>query len=385
MDPNGRRILMVMDSLAVGGTETHVLSVVKALRSLGVRPLYAGAGGPLYEAYARAGVPMYDVDLTPGTLADPADAPRTVQRLKRVIQGGQADLVHVHQMPSGLYAARAAAELGVPVAFSVHGTYYSSGQLEEMRRLGASFVSVSRPVERFLRELGIPSFLVPNGVDSDEFYPAPAPERLRRKWKIPPDAVVIVYVSRLAWDKAAVCSMLLRAAAGIRRRTGRNLHVVAVGGGPQYREIERLADSLQSPVGESFLHLTGGQTKVRDFYAMADLVVGTGRVALEAMFCAKPVLAIGNHGYFGLVEPSSYAQAWDRYFGDHDSLSKTDVNLIASDLEAALADRLRLRRIGDQAFEWVRGTFDIHRIGLMLAGVYENAIRGAAERKGGRS
>ncbi|MBM7567764.1 hypothetical protein JOC55_004737 [Paenibacillus sacheonensis] len=42
---NRIRLLMVMDSLAVGGTETYVLSLVTAFPQLGILPVYAGGSG----------------------------------------------------------------------------------------------------------------------------------------------------------------------------------------------------------------------------------------------------------------------------------------------------------------------------------------------------
>ncbi|RUS46784.1 glycosyltransferase [Cohnella sp. AR92] len=380
--PERSKVLMVMDSLAVGGTETHVLSLVKALGRVGIQPYYAGAGGRMYEAYARAGCPMYKIDLTPGRLLNPSAGEAVVGELRRIMRFKAVRIVHVHQTPSGVYAAIAARELGIPVVFTVHGAYYSHEQLREMKELGCLFISVSLPVQAYLNGLGIESELVPNAVDPLEFYPGPAPSGLRESLGIPDAAPVVVYASRLAWDKAAVCSMLIRAAARIKDGRGASLHLVVVGDGNQYEEIKRIAQQTQKETGRRFIHLVGSQTRIRDYLALGDLVVGTGRVALEAMHCAKPVLAIGNHGYFGMVEPQVYDRAWEMYFGDHASERRPTEEVIADRLALELEAPDRLRWMGNSARKWASERFGIDRIGESLRRIYGRAAEAAREGRG---
>lgn len=52
-------------------------------------------------------------------------------------------------------------------------------------------------------------------------------------------------------------------------------------------------------------------------YYAADVIVGTGRVALEAMACAKPVVAAGVAGYCGVVKPQNIDKVIQCHFGDH--------------------------------------------------------------------
>ncbi|SEO04646.1 glycosyltransferase [Paenibacillus sp. OV219] len=367
------RILMVMDSLAVGGTETYVLSLVKAFPSLGVMPVYAGGTGVMYEAFARAGCPIHRVDLTAEQLQDPARQEHAEQTLTQIMHSRKIDLVHIHQTPSGLYAAQAARKLGIPVVFTVHGAYYPSDQLQQMQAAGCTFISVSLPVQAYLERQGIPSHVIANGIDFEQ-YRSESSSALRAGLRIPDGKKVVVYASRLAWDKAVVCAMLVRAARTIQLNGTIPLHVVIAGTGNQAAAIAELAETVNLECGTSFVHLVGSQMQMRDYYNLGDLVVGTGRVALEAMACGKPVLAIGNHGYFGFVDQPVYDEAWQYYFGDHDSKERPSEQRIGGALSDALASSDRLEEMGRQGQAWARANFHIRDKALQMKQLYYSLL-----------
>ncbi|NBD24837.1 glycosyltransferase [Paenibacillus glycinis] len=374
MTRNRIRLLMVMDSLAVGGTETYVLSLVKAFPSLGVMPAYAGGTGAMYDAFARAGCPIHRVELSAEQLLQPARQEEAERALAQIMRSRKIDLVHVHQTPSGLHAANAARKLGIPVVFTVHGAYYPPDQLQLMQAAGCAFVSVSLPVQAYLARQGIPSQVIANGIDFEQ-YRSESSAALRAGLRIPNGEQVVVYASRLAWDKATVCAMLVRAARTIRLDGAIPLHVVIAGSGSQAAAIAELAETANRECGANFVHLVGSQMQMRDYYNMGDLVVGTGRVALEAMACGKPVLAIGNHGYFGLVGQAAYDEAWRYYFGDHDSKARPSEQLIGEAIRRALASGDRLEETGRQSQAWARANFHIRDKALEMKQLYDDCFR----------
>ncbi|QHW31011.1 glycosyltransferase family 4 protein [Paenibacillus rhizovicinus] len=367
---NRIRLLMVMDSLNVGGTETYVLSLIKAFPSLGVMPVYAGGTGVMYEAFARAGCPIHRVELRAEQLLDPARQEQAVLALTQIMRSRKINLVHIHQTPSGLYAAEAARKLGIPVVFTVHGAYYPPDQLQLMKAAGCTFVSVSPPVYAYLERQGISSHLIGNGIDFEQ-YRSESSAELRARLRIPEGEKVVVYASRLAWDKAAVCAMLVRAARTIRLSGTLPLHVVIAGSGNQAAAIAELAETVNLECGATFIHLVGSQMQMRDYYNLGDLVVGTGRVALEAMACGKPLLAIGNHGYFGFVNPPVYSEAWQYYFGDHDSKERPSEQRIGEAIREAFASAGKLEEMGRQGQAWARDNFLIRDKAIQMKRLYD--------------
>jgi glycosyltransferase involved in cell wall biosynthesis len=374
MTRNRIRLLMVMDSLAVGGTETYVLSLVKAFPSLGVMPVYAGGTGVMYEAYARAGCPIHRVELTAEQLLNPAIQVKAVYKLTQIMRSRKIDLVHIHQTPSGLYAVEAARKLGIPVVFTVHGAYYPPEQLQLMKAGGCTFISVSLPVQAYLDALGIPSHLIANGINFEQ-YRSESSAALRASLRIPEGEKIVVYASRLAWDKAAVCAMLVRAARTMRLNESLPLHLVIAGSGNQAAAIAELAETVNHECNTTFVHLVGSQLQMRDYYNLGDLVVGTGRVALEAMACGKPVLAIGNHGYFGIVDQPVYDEAWQYYFGDHNSKERPSEQRIGEVISEALASADKLKEMGLQGQAWARANFHIRDKALQMKLLYNSLLQ----------
>lgn len=375
------RVLMVMDSLSVGGTETYVLSLVRAFPRIGVQPVYAGAGGAMYEPYARAGCPIHIVNLAAGSLLAPEWQDPVERALAQIMRRRHIDVVHVHQTPSGLYAAAAADKLGIPVVITVHGAYYLPQQLRGLADNGVAFISVSKPVEAYLAHQGIASELIPNGIDGAEFYPESS-AGARESLGLSPDAQVIVYASRLAWDKAGACLMLIRAARALRKEGRDRLRVVIAGDGNQYAAVKELADAVNAEEGEPFVQLAGNQTAMRRFYNIGDVVVGTGRVALEAMACGKPVLAVGNHGYFGLVRADNRDAAWTCYFGDHDSRERPDEQRMAEELASALDDPRSLAAIGENSRAWALSQFHIQDKAVRMKALYRSLLRNTPKERG---
>ncbi|GAA4702225.1 glycosyltransferase family 4 protein [Brevibacillus fulvus] len=377
------RILMVMDSLDMGGTETHVLSLSKVLRELGGELYYLGADGPFREAFVNAGFQVHLTDSQLNLL--PADHSPTIKRFGDLIRQANIDVVHVHQTPSGLLAAAAAKQQGVPVVFTLHGTYYPRAEAIKLAQMSDAAISVSKPVQRFWQKAQIVSQVIPNGIDPASFAPVSAEEaaKIKGELQLTDDATIITYVSRLAWGKATVCDMVMRAVKSIAADIS-HLHLLIVGAGAEFKRIQSIAQSINRSFEKPLIQLIGEQADVRPFYGLSTIIVGTGRVALEAMACGKPVLAVGNHGFFGLVTPDNYTLAWEQYFGDHDSRQKTSIKLLADGLREALAEPVLLADAGARGREWISQTFPIQRIGQELMDVYRLVMTGQ-QGKGGRA
>ncbi|MDF2681202.1 MAG: glycosyltransferase [Brevibacillus sp.] len=366
------RILMVLDSMGTGGTETYVLSISKPFLARGARLFYAGADGPFHQEFVKAGFQIQLVESNEIPLHERKDFLKRAYR--QIMEQQNITIVHVHMTPSGIIAASAAKELGIPVVFTMHGTYYPREEAIELAQLCDAIISVSKPVERYWRAFGIASAVISNGVNLEEFHPQKSEVKQTTDLPdIPDHATVVTYVSRLAWQKASVCNMVLRSTKTMLEMN--DLHIVVVGTGALAFHVHELARNLNKMKKETYIHVVGEQTDVKPYYQRSDLVIGTGRVALEAMACGKPLLAIGNHGFVGLITPEHYVKAWDCYFGDHDSIEKPSPALIAEALRQALRDRGALRTIGIRGREWISSHFDIVQKGQEILDLYERVKR----------
>jgi len=85
-----------------------------------------------------------------------------------------------------------------------------------------------------------------------------------------------------------------------------NIHAFIIGDGHGFNDIKETADRINNSSEEEFIHLFGERINMINFYSNSDCVVGTGRVALEAMACGKPLIATGNQGYFVLLTQNNF-------------------------------------------------------------------------------
>lgn len=367
------RLLMVLDSLAVGGTETQVLSVIVELQKLGAHVVVVAGPGSLCESYRDTGC-VVEVIPFPLTSAVRPDVWRqTTREVQAIMTREEINRVHAHQTPSARFVYQVAKELGIPFFFTVHGTYYDRKSLLALIDGGTTVLSVSPPVEEWLQSLGVKSTLVPNGIDLTR-YQSGSEKSVRVKSGIPDDATVVVYASRLAWEKADICIQFLDAAKHLRQNGFPTLHALVAGDGAGAHAVRGHMDLVHRQTQFAFIHMLGECLDMVPVLCASDGVVGTGRVALEAMACERPVIAVGCQGLYGLVDSHNYDDAFAHYYGDHRARCEMDTTGLAVNMAVLLAmSRESRRRIGSQSRNYVETHFDVRAVTRLLWDLYQSA------------
>ena len=153
----------------------------------------------------------------------------------------------------------------------------------------------SRLMCEYLNELGVPHALhQPLGVDAEVFSPARRSGGLRARLGLPGQARVLIYAGRFAREKNL--PVLLQAFA----RLGRPYHLLLIGG---QRAARPAANVTMLPYRRDSVELA-------QWIASADALVhaGTretfGLVILEAMACARPVVAARAGAFPELIDES---------------------------------------------------------------------------------
>jgi glycosyltransferase involved in cell wall biosynthesis len=248
--------------------------------------------------------------------ADDSSLPGAVVRLRRIVDEVSPDVVHLHSGRAGL-VGRLVVRDRIPTVFQPHAWSFlasrggAKGASLRWERYAARWatelVCVSTTERQLGESLGIhaPTSVIPNGVDLVEFRPAGPRDRVHaRKLLGLDDVPTVLCVGALMVQKGQ--QDLLTDWPVIRDRVP-EAELLLVGDGPDRRALERLADGLPG------VRFVGSRTDVPLWMAAADVVVvpsrweGMALVPLEAMACARSVVATDVIGVVDSVPPGAGA------------------------------------------------------------------------------
>ncbi len=163
---------------------------------------------------------------------------------------------------------------------------------------------------------------------------------------------VVAWIGRLTGPKGALARRLIREV--FPGFTGIRFVIV---GGP-------LDDELPGTAAGN-ISFTGWISDIARFITGLDLVIGSGRVALEAMRAGVPVLAVGEARHIGFIDPETFPAARHTNFGDCDASTAPDVRAVASDLARFAAGfRPDTSRYGEllREYSWDRVAPDVQDV-----------------------
>ena len=245
---------------------------------------------------------------------------RNIIKVVRLCRQQRIDVIHAHSRAASWVANLASKWAGVGYVSTVHGRQKVHKSSSGWNIYGKNIIAVCDHIADHLhRELNIPDStirVVRNGLAAVESLPSAAMTL--------PDSPLVVWVGRLTGPKGEIAHRLaFEIAAKFPKARFRFV------GGPALPE-----SWPQSPANVEF---TGQADDVSVHYREANLVIGAGRVALEAMQYNKPVMAIGECCYIGLLTEQTMPQAKATNFGDCFDPAYLDWTQLEQDLDAFLS------------------------------------------------
>lgn len=254
--------------------------------------------------------------------------------LLRELAAWQPDIIHSQCEFSTFRVASALSNrLGVPIVHTYHTVYEDyTHYFSPSRRVGrfmasafsrwicgrtACIVAPTAKVERLLRDYGVRCRIevIPTGVDLGAYRQEPDPgrmEELRRRWGIPADRTVLLYLGRMAKEKNL--EQLIDQIAAADRR---DAVLLLVGDGPD-REAA-LERARERGVSAIYTGMVPHQ-EAPDYYRLGDLFVTAstsetqGLTYFEALAAGLPVLCRRDPCVEGVVD--SGVNGWQYESGE---------------------------------------------------------------------
>ena len=305
--------------------------------------------------------------------------PLAFHDLVKMVWKENVDVLHAHVFPMSIIANISAfvkMATKVPLVVTFHGLHFEGYTnplyRDSMHAYYKSYFRFLCSQADFITVLGSKSaenakkfgadeskiVIIPNGTFVESFHPRPS--SLNDK-----DTINVTYIGRMDYSKGVFT--LLKAAVVTRKKYGDKVQFLFVGGGPYLKLLEKTIETINGL--RDNVKLVGHVQDVKKILVHSDIFVlpsyyeGMPLSLLEAMACAKPVIAtnvgdvsdVVKDGFNGLlVEPGSPLA-------------------LANAIEKLLDDSQFAKKLGIRGYETVKESFGIEVVCRKLKTIYEKA------------
>ena len=324
-----------------------------------------------------------------------------VQALRQLIQQEEIDVVHAHSRAASWVSYFALRGRLVPLVSTVHGRQHLHASVSLFDVYGDRVIAICENLAQHLRDevkmAPDKVVVIPNGVaftsrdPSGARPPAPVergePRRRssdssgspspRERGPAPEgsrEVPRLAFIGRFNGPKGERAAALMQEVFPVLLRENPALRVALIGG-----ELDQLPTAgktalaaLQAKFGER-LEVVGFTPDVPAWLARTSLVIGAGRVVMEALGVGVPALALGEACYAGPVTEGSYAEAAASNFGDilaQAGSAPVDWAQVLADARAALTQPARVPAALQAQ---VRRDYDLPTVAARVLAVYESA------------
>lgn len=303
------KILLVNDAMNVGGAETYILKLAKALSTKGHRVIIAANGGE-FVSRVPAYVEFHEIMLEG---KNPLQLSRSIRPLVTLIKQGNINLIHTNAVVPMLLIrlALAISKLNIPVVATVHKiweketrvvTRVLAGLIYSILKISADHVitlnSLSYNKLRNAKPSTAKIALIYNGIEANNHLPK---FDAKNKKQINRAVKQIIYAGRLVEQKRV--DLMLLSLEHVRRQT--SIKCLIVGDGPLRSDLEAL--SLKLDLGR-IVQFLGYQKDVAEILRNSDLFIVTSQwegisfSMLEALQHGLPIVGFDSAGIKDVVE-----------------------------------------------------------------------------------
>lgn len=269
-----------------------------------------------------------------------------------LIKKHHIQLVHAHSRASGWSSYVACKLTGTPMITTVHGRQPVHASRKAFHALGYRAVAVCEDIaHQIVDNLGVDPAIVQvlrNGIETDKFQPVPAPDNPKP---------VIAIIGRLSGPKGELCYRLLDEVLDLDA-----CRVRIVSGTKVPERFARF---------EGRAEFVGYVDDVPALLAGSDLVIGAGRVAMEALLCGRPAFAIGEAKAIGLVTEQNLAEALASNFGD---IGPKDLAIDFAALKGAVESALASKVVPEVIRQRIQDEYGLQGVVSGLESIYQDAV-----------
>lgn len=361
------RVLVLLNSLELGGTQINAVDFSVALRAHGVESLLVGERASLapepnlltYAAEQDVAIELYDA--LPGMRAHAAQLTSLAKRL-------DIDLIHVYGMWSlARQVFWGPARFGrVPWVQTVYEMSIATVVLRHMPLIVGTGYLLDE-----LRDRPGPTALVSPPVDLERDAPTNGdPGGFRRENGLG-DGLLLGIVSRLDSNMKAIAIEI--AIDAMRSLATEEVTLFVVGAGDAEASLSARVREVNNAAGRAAVRMLGARADPRSAYAAADIVLGMGSSAARALAFGRPLIVQGEAGWSKLFEPATAESLARSSYWSPDTATEPVDDLVRA-ARILLSDAPRRAELGAFGREFAAQRFGLEAMTVRMAAFYGEAL-----------
>jgi glycosyltransferase involved in cell wall biosynthesis len=389
-------VLVIAKNLDIGGTQTHIRALSKQLLRYGHKVIALSAGGNLVKNFQEDGIEHHylvqnlNVDqlkksrINPRSFNSALDLinlinlvflPLGVVQAVRIALQKKIHLIHSHSTLAFVVSLLTAKILGISSVITLHNYRGMSLSLPFIFRHTDKIIVISKEIEDKILDMNIEPnkiSVIPNMIEIDNtLITNPSPLAIP---DIRSDSIKIVTVSRLDLYKTDVPqNLLLTAERIINQYPDRDIQILIVGGGSELARLQTLGDQINQKLGRQAIVFTGFRKDAIHIISHADIVLGSGRVVLEAMALGKPTI-VASAQFGGILNAETFPQLAQYNFSGRNSTEKTSTGNIYQAIITLLENNEYRSSVGKIAYQLVQTSYTVDAVTTQIQDVYRQAL-----------
>jgi peptidoglycan/xylan/chitin deacetylase (PgdA/CDA1 family)/glycosyltransferase involved in cell wall biosynthesis len=294
---------------------------------------------------------------------------RNIRSVRKIIREKEINVVHAHSRAASWISYFATRGGTVPLVSTIHGRQHVHLSSKIFHIYGEQVLAVCESIRGHLIEaLGLPPdsiSIVRNGIDLSEWKKA-------RRGSDKKTRKIISLVGRLSGPKGDLVRKIVEDVFPKVVKACPDVELHVVGGMNETEKLEQLIASTQKIPGRSKISYVGFVENVVAVYRRSSIVIGSGRVAMEALATGANVIAVGESNYIGPISEQTEKIGLETNFGDAGAKMNFDAGRAAADIVAVLKGHNTISpRKGRNL---IRAEFDIKKISVRVFAAYAEAI-----------
>ena len=269
---------------------------------------------------------------------------RNVRLIRRLVRQERIDVVHCHSRAASWVSYLALRGLKVPLVSTVHGRQHLHTSTVLVDVYGDKVIAICGNLRAHLvaevKMKATKIVEIPNGVAFGNEELRMRNEELGADNSSLSKPLRLAFIGRFNGGKGERAAALLQQVFPTLLREFPKLRVALIGG-----ELEQLPAAGKVALAQlevefgARIEVVGFTADVPSWLVRTTLVIGAGRVAIEALGAGRPVLALGEASYAGLVTNATFEAAAASNFGDIPaaaSSSAVDFGVVLAQVRAFL-------------------------------------------------